>query len=116
MSKLSPHFSSAEFECRGRDGCKSILPPSRLLTSLETLRADLGGFPLRIVSGFRCPKRNRAVGGAPASRHLKGDAVDIGEGVCTVEQAVAAGFTGIGSKGRWAVHLDTRPAPARWTY
>ena len=45
-----------------------------------------------------------------------GDAADIPEGYATVDQAVAAGFTGIGSKGRWAIHVDTRPSPARWTY
>jgi hypothetical protein len=46
-----------------------------------------------------------------------GDAADIPEGYATVDQAVHAGFTGIGSKGRWAIHVDTRPGgAARWTY
>lgn len=116
MSKLSPHFSSAEFECRGRDGCKSIYPPAKTLAALERLRELCGNLPLKIISGYRCSTRNSAVGGAPRSRHLMGDAADIPEGYATVDQAVAAGFTGIGSKGRWAIHVDTRPAPARWTY
>lgn len=116
MSKLSPHFNSAEFECRGRDGCKSISPPATFLAALERLREICGNQPLKIISGYRCSTRNSQVGGAPRSRHLMGDAADIPEGYATVEQAVRAGFKGIGSKGRWAIHVDTRPSPARWTY
>jgi uncharacterized protein YcbK (DUF882 family) len=116
VSKLSPHFSSAEFECRGKDGCKSIYPPAKTLAALEKLRSICGNRPLRIVSGYRCSTRNGHVGGAPRSRHLMGDAADIPEGYATIAQAVEAGFTGIGSKGQWAIHVDTRPGTARWTY
>lgn len=31
----------------------------------------------RIISGYRCPGLNKEVGGAPASKHLLGCAVDI---------------------------------------
>lgn len=116
MSKLSPHFNSAEFECRGKDGCKSILPNQKTLAALEKLRSICGNRPLRIVSGYRCSTRNGHVGGAPRSRHLMGDAVDIPEGYATIDQARQAGFTGIGSRGPWAIHVDTRPSPARWQY
>jgi len=57
------------------------------------------------------------VGGAPNSLHLRALAADLPEGYATVEEAVMAGFIGIGSRGPWAVHVDLRSGPpARWTY
>ena len=47
--------------------CARILQPLR----------DAIGRPVRITSGFRCPKLNKAVGGATTSRHLSGQAADI---------------------------------------
>ena len=35
------------------------------------------GKPIRVSSGFRCPKLNSAVGGALQSQHMKGEAADI---------------------------------------
>jgi hypothetical protein len=43
---------------------------------LETLR-DVMGEPIKIGSGFRCQKLNKAVGGVYNSQHLKGQAVDL---------------------------------------
>ena len=43
---------------------------------LQPLR-DKVGHPLRINSGYRCPELNRAVGGVPASQHVKGEAADV---------------------------------------
>lgn len=108
-----PHFSRAEFACRH---CGQVKVATNLLESLEILRAIKGGRPLKIVSGYRCPVHNRAVGGANLSRHLIGDAADIPEGYATVAEAERAGFTGIGSKGPWAVHVDRRPRRTRWRY
>jgi uncharacterized protein YcbK (DUF882 family) len=109
MSKaLSEHFSTDEF---------GGPVTAELVAALERLRAARGGRPLRIVSGYRSEARNRAVGGARLSQHLTGRAADIPEGYATVHDAEHAGFTGIGSKGKWAVHVDVRPGgPARWTY
>ena len=50
--------------------CMRILQPLR----------DALGRPVRITSGFRCPKLNKAVGGATTSRHLSGQAADIAVG------------------------------------
>lgn len=114
MGDLTAHFSASEFVDR-RNG-RLVGPTCRLLASLELLR-HLVGRPLTIVSGYRSPETNREVGGAADSRHLHGDAADIPEGYATLAQAEAAGFTGIGTKGRWAIHVDVRPGgPARWTY
>lgn len=114
MGDLSAHFSLSEFVDR-RTGCGPE-PPERLIAALELLRSMVG-VPLVIVSGHRCPSTNAEVGGAAASRHLVGDAVDLVAGVVLLRQAEAAGFVGIGTKGRWAIHVDMRRgAPARWSY
>lgn len=46
---------------------------------LDPLRRRWGA-PLIVNSGFRCPKLNKAVGGAPNSHHLRGMAADITTG------------------------------------
>jgi uncharacterized protein YcbK (DUF882 family) len=114
MGDLSEHFSASEFKDK-RTGAERR-PPCRLLVALEFLRRDVNR-PLLIVSGYRSPETNRAVGGATSSRHLLGDAVDIPAGYATLQQAEAAGFVGIGTRGGWVIHVDVRPGgPARWTY
>ncbi|MFF7363349.1 D-Ala-D-Ala carboxypeptidase family metallohydrolase [Streptomyces sp. NPDC008125] len=66
---------------------------------LEALRHALGDQPIRVTSGFRSTPCNSAVGGASGSRHLYGDAVDLGAGshsLCTMAlQARNHGFNGI---------------------
>lgn len=114
MGDLSPHFSRDEF-VDARTG-HYIRPPVKLLQLLEELRGKTGR-PLVIVSGHRCVSTNRRVGGAPRSRHIAGDAVDLRPGVATVAEAARAGAVGIGERGGWAVHVDVRPGPAaRWSY
>jgi uncharacterized protein YcbK (DUF882 family) len=83
---------------------------------LERIRA-LSGAPLVVVSGYRCPAHNEAVGGAVHSQHLLGTAADIARGRCTPDQAVTAGARGIGVKAGWVIHVDVRIGPtASWTY
>ena len=43
---------------------------------LEPLRVAIGK-PIKISSGYRCEKLNKAVGGVYNSQHLKGQAADI---------------------------------------
>ena len=47
---------------------------------LQPLR-DAYRNPIRISSGFRCKALNKAVNGVPTSQHLKGEAVDINNGI-----------------------------------
>ena len=47
---------------------------------LDPLR-EAYGKPIRVTSGYRCPKLNRLVGGSPNSQHMRGEAADIV--VCT---------------------------------
>lgn len=49
---------------------------SALLVVLNKVRSSYGK-PIRVTSGYRCPKLNKLVGGAPNSAHLHGLAADI---------------------------------------
>lgn len=43
---------------------------------LDPLR-DAYGKPIRVNSGYRCPRLNKAVGGSTTSQHVLGQAADI---------------------------------------
>ena len=43
---------------------------------LDPLR-EAYGKPIRVTSGYRCPRLNRLVGGSPNSQHMRGEAADI---------------------------------------
>jgi uncharacterized protein YcbK (DUF882 family) len=114
VGDLSSHFSRHEFVDH-RTG-HLLGPPDELIAVLERIRA-LRGVPLLILSGHRCRSSNVAVGGAPRSRHIAGDAVDFRRGHATVAEAHRCGAVGVGSSDGWAVHVDVRPGPqADWTY
>lgn len=106
MGDLSAHFSRREFDCH--DGSRAHPVPA-LIDALERLRSLVGGKPLTVISGYRSPSYNRQVGGAPRSQHLVNRAADIVAGYATIDQARAAGFTGIGyNRRRQVVHVDVR--------
>ena|SRR5689334_9615887 len=112
MGDLSDHFSRHEFLVDGRPPRSSDpTPPDELVWRLEALRRRIGR-PLPLLSWRRSPSHNRAVGGARRSWHLRGLAVDVPSGLVTVDEARAVGFRGIGTRGRWVVHLDIRPGTA----
>jgi hypothetical protein len=73
------HFKLEEFKCRC--GCTIPEEAKANLTALidqvlDPARAKLNR-PVMVNSGYRCPKHNQAVGGAPNSQHCKGEAADI---------------------------------------
>lgn len=107
MGDLSRHFSWREFACKH---CGQVRLRDGLVARLELTRAEVGR-PLVVVSGYRCAVHNRAVGGAPGSRHLAGDAVDLKSGYLRPPQARKLGWKGIGVRAGWVVHVDMRPGP-----
>ena len=73
------HFKLEEFKCRC--GCTIPEEAKSNLTALidqvlDPARAKLNR-PVMVNSGYRCPKHNQAVGGAPNSQHTKGEAADL---------------------------------------
>jgi len=114
MGDLTAHFSRSEFVCRHCH--RGMRVPAELLELLEGIRA-LNGKPLRVVSGYRCPTHNAAVGGAVGSQHMRGTAADIPAGRVSASTAHHLGAVGVGTKGGWATHVDVREGgPSDWSY
>jgi zinc D-Ala-D-Ala carboxypeptidase len=107
----SAHFSFTEFACRcggRRAGCAIIRVHRELLESLEDYRSIAG--PVAVVSGYRCPGHNAAVGGASSSQHVLGSACDVRPLLKTAAVARRRRFAGIGYQGDTGLvrHVDRR--------
>jgi GH24 family phage-related lysozyme (muramidase) len=80
-AKLTPHIAIGEFalykEERRFAADYQIRTAIELADFLEKVRAQFGGKPIIITSGYRPPAINRMVGGASSSEHLF-DAPDVG--------------------------------------
>lgn len=113
VGDLSSHFSRSEFVC---PHCHGGFPRPRLVQLLEAIRA-WSGQPLHIVSGYRCPLHNEAVGGAKNSQHMLGAAADIRVAGLDLNRAYSLGAIGVGTKDGLAVHVDVRDGPrTTWSY
>jgi hypothetical protein len=86
MTRLSAHFTLAELTASNtaaRKGIPNIAPPEIVDTltltadRMEKVRALLGNKPIRILSGYRSPAVNKAVGGSKNSAHMTGHAIDF---------------------------------------
>lgn len=118
---LSAHFSREELAC---PHCGACNVHASLLLALEELRAKTG--PLTILSGYRCPEHNKAVGGAQASEHTLGMAADVAcpsaltlpEFYAKAEQVPALNGIGVYPAGKGQnqnfLHVDVRQKRARW--
>jgi len=86
MTKVTMHFSIEELYASQTAKAKGIdnKPDFPSLINLvylcayvlEPLREAMNE-PIKIGSGYRCPKLNAAVGGVSNSQHMKGQAVDL---------------------------------------
>lgn len=80
-AKLTPHIAIGEFalfkEERRFAADYQITVAAELAEFLEKVRAQFGGKPIIITSGYRPAAINRMVGGASSSEHLY-DAPDVG--------------------------------------
>ena len=128
MTKLSEHFTLEELTFSSTAQRKQIdnEPPAevlenmkRLAAGLEEVRAALGNKPMRINSGYRSPKLNRAVGGARLSAHMAGYAADFvcpefGSPLKIVKALAATGiqFDKLIQEGTW-VHISFAPEARR---
>ena len=80
---ISPHFPLRQFLCKQAGGWpKYVVLQTRLLLKLETLLQQANEHwenvhTFTVMSGYRTPYYNRAIGNVSLSRHMFGDAADI---------------------------------------
>lgn len=119
--KLSENFKVSEFSCHGNGCCSTVKIDEKLVEYLQKIREHFDK-PITVSSGYRCEKHNKRIGGATASRHMKGMAADIVvKDVPPAEVAKYAesiGVKGIGlyetNKDGHFVHIDTRTEKYFW--
>ena len=119
-----PNFSRQEMSCKC--GCNSEGIQPALMDKLQELRTAYGK-PMRITSGYRCPKHPVEASKSVPGAHALGLAADIGvqgaEAHKVLELALKHGFSGIGvqqkGSGRF-IHVDVAttelPRPTVWSY
>ena len=82
MIKLSPHFSLFEMtatshKVENTPSVEAIVNLCRLCNEVLEPARKKYGHPIKVTSGYRCPKLNDLVGGVKTSRHLTGQAADL---------------------------------------
>jgi hypothetical protein len=126
----SPHLSWEELACHDKHRTPypvdyRPVPLERLVTGFEELRAAVSrevgrDSPLAVLSAYRTPEYNRAIGGEDQSWHVKGCALDLscGRALSVLEFALIAVRTaksggvirGVGFyPDNGFVHMDVRP-------
>jgi hypothetical protein len=108
---MSANFSAKEFLCKcgGKyKGCVRIRIHRALLSGLEQYRLTVGN--VAVVSGYRCPQHNAAVGGATSSQHVYGAAADVEPVSLYGAVAKLRRFSGIGYQkaSKKVRHVDVR--------
>lgn len=80
---LAPHFRLEQFLCKQESGWpKYVVLRERLILKLEAILEELNrrgyqAHTLAVLSGYRTPYYNRAIGNVRYSRHVYGGAADI---------------------------------------
>jgi len=108
---LSANFNEPEFACKH---CGLVHIEPGLIVKLQALRTAVGK-PVTINSAYRCPSHNKNISGAPRSKHMLGQAVDIQVNGMTPKQvalvATKVGLLGIGTYPTFT-HVDLGPKRA----
>ena len=123
--QITKNFNMSEMEYYDIVPPQLIANAKELLENLQVLR-DVCGKSITIISGYRSPERNKAVGGSTMSQHMLANAADIQIIGMTpqqmydlVEKLIKEGKMkqgGLGlypREGGW-IHYDTRGTKARW--
>src|SRR5574343_232717 len=121
--KISKYFSDEETKVSDTALRKGIdnTPPAVILPNIERTAGymdqirDLLGHPITVLSWYRCPKLNTAIGGSATSAHVQGYAVDFicpGYGspldVCRAIQAAHLPYDQLIHEFRGWVHIGYR--------
>ncbi|MGJ1328480.1 YcbK family protein [Sphingobacterium multivorum] len=123
--QLTKNFKLEEFDCKdGTPVPKQFYSNvTKLAKNLQVLR-DYLGVPVTVTgSGYRTPSHNKAVGGAPESKHMTAEAGDINakgytpnQLAAVIEKLIKEGKMDQGGLGIYPgfVHYDIRGTKARW--
>jgi hypothetical protein len=123
---FAPHelrfLGGSHYDHRSRAAGLNTLPPPELWKNIIPVAQaadearEIFGSPIRILSGYRSPEYNRAVGGARYSRHMQFDALDLAPmnghvaTLHTILRRLRARGAFTGGIGRYAgfIHIDAR--------
>lgn len=112
--KHAPDFKESEFECPC--GCGEKRMNTWFIKKLQSART-IADIPFHILSGARCPKHNKSVGGTSDSTHVPefmpdrtSHGVDIEYGTSReafiiMDSLIKVGFTRIGFN-NGGIHVD----------
>lgn len=73
MANDTKNFKASEFACKC---CGKNNINQNVIDMAQVIRDELG-VPVRVNSGYRCPKHNAGVGGSKTSQHMNGNAADL---------------------------------------